>query len=192
MNPAFPVKSLKERVDYARANPGKVNYGTGAITSQVAGELFKSMAGIDIVNVRYKGSASTQQAVLTGDVELAIGDIGPYLPHLKAGKRKALAATAGNRAQSLPDVPTVDEQGYPGYEVPFWYGLVVAAVTPKPIVDKLSAEVGAVLNRPDIEVRLATFGLEVNPTTPEEFAAVVKRESEKWGKAIHAAGIHPD
>jgi tripartite-type tricarboxylate transporter receptor subunit TctC len=191
-HPKLPVNSLKELVDYARAKPGKVNYATGAITSQVAGELFKSMAGIDIVNVRHKGSAPTQQAVLAGDVELAIGDIGPYIPHLKAGKLKALATTAGKRAQSLPDVPTVDEQGYPGYEVPFWYGLVVVAGTPKPIVDKLSVEVEAVLNLPDIKERLAAFGLEVNPTTPEEFAAIVKHESEKWGKVIRAAGIHLD
>lgn len=189
VHPKLAIRSLKELVAYAKANPGKINYATGAITSHVAGELFKSIAGIDIVTVRYKGGAPAFQAVLAGDVEMAITDMLSAIPHLKEGRVYGLATTGPQRAQVLPDLPTVAEQGYPGFEVRYWFALLAPARTPKPIVDKLNGEVRAVLNLAEVKARLATAGLEVNPSTPEELAEIVKTEREKWGKVIRAAGI---
>ncbi len=188
-NPKFPAKSVRELAQYATANPGKVNYATGALTSQITGEVLKSMAGINIVNVRYSGSAPTHQAVLAGNVELAIGDIGPYLPDLKAGKLNAIATTGGKRAQALPDVPTIAEQGYPEFEQRFWYGLMVTAGTPPAVIEKIRSDVTAVLKLPEVTQRAATFALEVSPATPEEFVSLIRSESEKWSKVIRAAGI---
>ncbi len=188
-NPRLPAKTLKDVVQYAKANPGKVNYATGAITSQITGEVLKQMAGIDIVNVRYAGSAPTHQAVLAGNVELAIGDIGPYIPDLKAGKLNAIATTGGRRAQALPDVPTIAEQGYPEFEQRFWYGLMVTAGTPPAVVEKIRRDVTEVLKLPEVSQRAATFALEVSPNTPEEFLALIRSQRDRWTKVIKSAGI---
>jgi tripartite-type tricarboxylate transporter receptor subunit TctC len=188
-HPKLGIKSLKELIAYAKANPGKINYATGAITSQVAGELLKTVAGINIVNVLYKGGAPAFQALLAGDVEMAITDTLIAIPHLKEGRVYGLATTGSQRAQALPELPTVAEQGYADYEVRYWFGLVAPARTPRPVIEKLNNETRAVLGLADVKTRLAAAGLEVNPTTPEEFAEIVKTESDRWAKVIRAAGI---
>ena len=190
VHPKLAMKSVKQLVEYAKANPGKLNYGTGAITGQVAAELFKFTAGIDIVAVRYKGAAPAIQALLAGDIDMVLADIASAIPHVREGRLHGVATTGPQRAQALPDLPTVAEQGYPDYEVRYWFGLVAPSETPRSIINKLNAEVRTSLNVPEVKNRLATFGLEANPTTPEEFAAVIKSDIERWAKVLSTLAIH--
>jgi len=192
VNPKFPAKSLKELVEYAKANPGKINYGTGAITSQIAGELFKSVAGVEMTNIPFKGAALVLQPLLSGEIDMAISDIPTLAPHIKAGRLRGLATTGPIRAQALPDLPTIAESGYPGFEVRYWFGLVAPAATPKYIIDKLNAEVSIILGLSEIRERLAGAGLEPSPGTVEQFAALIKADADKWSKVIRAAKIRLD
>lgn len=148
-HPKFPAKSLKEVVEYARAHPGKINFGWAIITGLVALELFKSSAGIQVMNVPYKGAAAIVPALLAGDIDLDISDIPTHAPHIRAGRLRGLATTGPKRSAALPDLPTVAESGYPDMELRYWYGLVAPAGTPRAIVEKVNAEINAVLRLPD-------------------------------------------
>jgi tripartite-type tricarboxylate transporter receptor subunit TctC len=190
---SLPVNSVKELVELAKKNPGKLDYASsGAGTSpHLAGEMFKTMAGIDMVHVPYKGNAPVQNALLGGHVKIHFGLLPAFLPHVKAGTLKVLAVTTAKRLDSLPDVPTVAELGYPGFEISSWQGLMVPAGTPKEIIDKLRAEVVKTIETPAIRKRMLSEGAEPVGSTPEQFSKHLQNELTKWGKVIKDAGMSP-
>jgi tripartite-type tricarboxylate transporter receptor subunit TctC len=193
-HPSVPVKSAQELIAFARARPGQLNFasaGTGT-TAHLAGELFKSMAGIDMVHVPYKGSPQALLDTISGQVSLVFAPILTALPQVTTGKLKALAVTTPRRSPSAPDVPTVAEGALPGYEATLWYGLFAPAGTPREIVMRLSGEVVAILGLPDARESLQQQGAVPAGNSPEEFAAHVKSEIAKWAKVVKTAGVRPD
>ncbi len=193
VTPSFPVKSVAELITYAKANPGKVNFvSTGHGTSaHLAGELFKSMAGVDIVHVPYRGSAPALADLMAGQVQLMFDSMPASLPHVQAGKLRAIAVTSAKRVGVLPDVPTVSET-IPGYEISGWFGIGAPSATPRPIVERLSREIRAALDDPKIKARLASLSATPHPTTPDEYRKFVEAETEKWGKIVKVSGAKVD
>jgi tripartite-type tricarboxylate transporter receptor subunit TctC len=192
INPKVPAKNLAEFVSYAKANPGKISYGTGAVSAQVAGEMFKRMAGIDMVHVPFKGSAPALQALLAGDLDMTVSDLLPYIPHLKEGKLRGLATTGSTRAESLPELPTVAASGYKDFYFRSWFALVAPSATPENLARKIGDDVRAVIKTPEIKAKLADVGLEVVGGSEAQFQATLKRETATYGKTIKEAGIRLD
>ena len=187
----LPVKDVAGLVDYAKKNPGKVTFassGTGT-SHQLSGELFKTLAGIDLLHVPYKGSPPAHIDLMGGSVDIMFDNIVPVSPHVKSGKLKALAVTTKTRASSLPDVPTMAEAGIKDQEADTFQGVFVPAGTPKPIVDLLYMELIKIVARPDMRARFADLGFEPVGNSQEEFAAQIRAEIPKWGKVIKDAGI---
>jgi len=191
VNNVLPVKSVKELIAYAKANPGKLNYGSPGVgsTAHLSMELFKSMTGADLNHIPYKGSAGVLADLMGGQIAVTMDNIPPYLPQVKAGKIRALAVSPARRSPAAPDLPTVAEAGVPGYESGAWFGLLAPAHTPKAIVDKLSAETARILKLPDVAERLSALGAEPVGSTPAEFAALIKAENAKWAKVIKEAHV---
>lgn len=190
-NLSFPVKSVKELVAYAKANPGKISYGSTGVggSPHLSMELLKSMSGIDMVHVPYKGAGAMLPDLLSGQIQVANVALSGQLPHIKAGRVRALAITSAKRSPKLPNVPTVAESGIPGYEVIIWYGMFAPAAVPKAIVAKLNAKLVEVLKSPDIMERLDRRGIDAAPSTPGELAAFVKTEIAKWSKVVKLTGM---
>jgi len=191
VHPTLPAKSLQEMIALAKAKPGALNFATSGQGSpgHLAGELFKSMAKVNIVHVPYKGGGPALIDLVAGHVEIFIAVISTAIPQVKAGKARALAVTGGKRVAALPDVPTVAETGIKGYEATNWYGYVAPAGTPRPIIERLHKETVAILNLPDVREALLNLGIEAAPSSPAEFAAFIRAESTKWGKVIKQSGI---
>ncbi|HYK15841.1 MAG TPA: tripartite tricarboxylate transporter substrate binding protein, partial [Burkholderiales bacterium] len=191
VNNAVPSKDLKEFIAYAKANQGKLNYGSpgNGSTAHLSMELFKSMTGIQMVHVPYKGSAGVLADLIGGQIVVTMDNMPPYVPQVKAGKIRALAVSPARRSPALPDVPTVAEAGVPGYDSGAWFGLVAPANTPKDLVDKLSREIARILKLPDVSARLADLGAEAVGSTPEQFSAHIKAEIAKWAKVIRDANV---
>jgi tripartite-type tricarboxylate transporter receptor subunit TctC len=190
VNPSLPAKTVKEFIAYGKANPGKLNFaspGTGT-SLHLSGELFKDMTGTDMVHVPYKGSTPALTDLLGGQVLAMFDNLPASLPHIKGGKLRPLAVTTARRTPALPDVPTMIEAGVPGFEVTSWFAVFAPARTPKEIVAKLNSEMVKILNSPDVKEKLAQQSVEAAPTTPEELAAFVKSETERWAKVIKATG----
>jgi tripartite-type tricarboxylate transporter receptor subunit TctC len=195
LNPkALPVSSIKELIAHARANPGKLNFGSSGTAGlqHFAGELFAHQAGIKIVHVPYKGTAAVIPAMLAGDVQLGFGTLFGVRPHLPSGRLKALAVTTSKRTPAAPDLPTVSEAGLPGYEVDQWYGVLTGAKVPAPIVKKLNAGINEALKSPEVVKRFAADGSTPKGSTPQEFHAHIKSEIGKWRKLVKAAGLKPE
>jgi tripartite-type tricarboxylate transporter receptor subunit TctC len=193
-HPSLPVTSVRDLLKLARARPGQVNYassGTGT-TAHLAMEMFKNMAKVKIVHVPYKGVAAGLVGVVSGEAQLMFAIMQAGLPHVKAGKLRALAVSGSKRSQSAPDVPTIAESGVPGYEFVSWNGVHVPAGTPKAIVSKIHADLVKVVAMPDVQARMASLGMEVAGSTPEELGALVKSDIAKWGKVIKEAGVRID
>jgi tripartite-type tricarboxylate transporter receptor subunit TctC len=190
-NPTVPVKSINELIAYAKANPGKLNFGSsGAGTLQhFAGELFNHMAGVKIVHVPYKGTAAVIPAMLAGDVQVGFGTLFGVRPHMQSGRLRVLAVTAGKRSPAVPELPTVAESGVPGYEVDQWYGVITSAKVPGPIVLKLNAAINEVLKAPDVAKRFAADGSTPTGSTPQQFNAHIRSEIAKWSKLVKAAKL---
>ena len=191
VDPKLPVKSVQDLIAYAKARPGKLNYasaGNGS-THHFCGELLKSMAGIDMQHIPYKGSGPGIAGLLGGEVSMMFSNVADIGSQIKAGKVKPLAVTATKRAGTLPEVPTMAEAGLPDFVVTSWFGLLVPAGTPAPIVAKLNAETVKVLGRADVKSTLAAQGLEVASSTPEAFAAHIQSEIARFTKIARAAGI---
>ncbi len=189
---SLPVKSVKELIDLARAKPGQLRYPSPGIGSSphLAGELFKSLAGVDIVHVPYKGSTQYTVDLLAARIELAIATAGPLLPHIKAGRLRLLAVSTATRDPTLPGVPTISEAGVPGYDVAGWFGLLTTAGTPAPAINKLHAETVRILALPDVKSAYLNNSLEATASnSPAEFTAFIQSERIKWAKVIKAAGI---
>lgn len=193
-NTNVPVKSVKELIDYARANPGKLNFGSGGpgTSNHLAGEMFKSATGTDLIHIPYKGTPAAYTDLMTGRVSLMFDNIVAVMPHIKSGALKAIAVTSAQRSSSLPNLPTVAESGIAGFEAVSWIGALVPVGTPKDIVDKLHTDLVAVLRMPDIQERLAQLGGVVVANTQEQFAAWNRDEIAKWARAVRESGAKGD
>ena len=193
VNPAVPAKTVPEFIAYAKANPGKINYGSGGIGTiqHVAGELFKFMTGVDLVHVPYRGAALVLNDLLAGQVQVTFSPIASSLGYIRADRLRALAVTGTTRSPALPDVPTVSEF-LPGYEASAVDGIGAPANTPADIIDKLNTEVNAALADPAIKARLADLGSVPLSMSPAEYRAFIAAETEKWAKVIKFAGIKAD
>jgi len=193
VNPAFPANNLAEFIAYAKANPGKINFASGGVgtSPHLSGELLKTMAGINLVHVPYRGTAPALADLIAGQVEVVFDNIPGSVGHIKTGKVRALGVTAPKRVAAIPDVPAIGET-VPGYEVSIWYGIAAPKGTPPAIVEKLNQAVNAVLADPKLRARLAELAGEPMPMTPAEFGKLVADETKKWAKVIKSAGIKPE
>ena len=192
--PGLPVKSVKELIELARSKPGKLNFsssGSGGST-HLAGELLKSMTGVDMVHIPYKGGSAPLLDIMNGRVDLGFESIVQTLPHVKSGKLRVLAITSAKRSPAAPDVPTVAEAGVPGFEVAPWFGVAVPSGTPKEIVININTEINKVIRYPDVIKRLSNLGVEPVGTTAEEFALHIKKEITKWAKVVKDSGARVD
>ena len=190
VHPSLGVNSVKELIALAKANPGKIDYvssGNGSL-QHLTGAQFAHMAGIALTHVPYKGSAPAQQDLLAGMVKLGFPGTPIVIPHVKAGRLKALAVTTAQRSAQMPDVPTVAEAGVPGFESLSWVGLIAPTGTPPEIIAKLHDEIAKLLRLSDVQQLLASSGMEATPTTPEEFGAYLKSEYDKWGRVVRDSG----
>lgn len=193
VNPTIPVKNVNELIAYVKARPGQVSYGSGGMgtTSHLAGELFKSLAKVDMTHIPYKGNAPAITDLIGGQTQVMFATMPTVLPYVKTDKLKALAVIGSSRASSLPDVPTVAET-LPGFDVSNWIGIFAPAGTPKPIINKLNAEIIKIMQQPAVQKRLETEGAKFKPMTPEAFGAFQKNEALKWAKTIKDSGIKPE
>ena len=194
LNVSYPVNSVPELLAYARANPGKLSFGSGSNGSagHLAGELFKTEAGVDMVHIPYKGGAPAMQALLAGDTQLMFDNLANSAAQLKAGKLKALAVTTAKRSSLMPELPTLSETGLPGFDIYTWWGFMAPAGTPKEIIAKWNAEVTRILNSPEIKAFFAQQGAEPAPDSPEQFAALIRSEISKYAKIVKQSGAKVD
>jgi tripartite-type tricarboxylate transporter receptor subunit TctC len=194
LNAAFPVNSVPELIAYAKAHPGALAFGSGSNGSagHLAGELFKTEAGVDMVHVPYKGGAPALQALLAGDTQLMFDNLANSTPQLKAGRLKALAVTTAKRSPLAPDLPTLSETGLPGFDIYTWWGFMAPAGTRPDIIAKWNAEVRRILATPEMRAFFAQQGAEPAPTTPEQFAALIKSEIPKYAKIVRESGAKVD
>jgi tripartite-type tricarboxylate transporter receptor subunit TctC len=191
---SLPARSVRDLVDYAKANPGKLSYasvGNGS-SSHLTMELLKATAGIDIVHVPFNGSPPAVTATVQGETQLMFAVMQPLQGQIQAGKLRALGVTTAKRFPLLPDLPTIAEAGYPGFEALAWNGVLVAAGTPQPIVARLNAEINAILKDPTVKSKLNEQGFELVGGTPEDFAVLIRSESEKWAPVIRKTGAKVD
>ena len=194
VNAALPVNSAKEFITYAKANSGKLAFGSGSNGSagHLAGELFKVDIGAEIIHVPYKGGAPATQALLAGDTQFMFDNLANAMPQVKAGKLKALAVTTAQRSKLAPELPTMAEAGLQGFDISTWFGLFAPAGTPRDIIAKWNAEVAKILNSPEMREKLVAQGAEPTPMTPEQFAAFVQSEIAKYAKIVKASGAKVD
>lgn len=191
---AVPANSVAELISYVKANPGKLNYGSAGNGSpgHLAVELFKTMAGVNIVHVPYKGAAPATTDLLSGQIHMMSGGMSAALPHVRSGKLKALGVTSAKRSPVVPDVPTVDESGLPGYAVSTWFGILSTRNTPASAVSRLNAAILELLKNPEVKERFTRLGLESTGSTPGEFSAYLKAEIAKWAGVVKVAKLQID
>jgi tripartite-type tricarboxylate transporter receptor subunit TctC len=187
-------KTVKELIERAKAAPGKLTFGSGTVTTQLAGEMFKRRLGLDIVFVPYKGSAPSVQALLSHEITFIVDGLAPSVPHIQSGAFRVLAVTGAKPAAALPGVPTLaDAANLPGFDVATWQGLVAPAGTPAAIIGKVHGDIARALAMPDVVQKLQAVGLSAEPSaSPAEFAAFIRGEADRWAKAIPEAGIKPE
>jgi tripartite-type tricarboxylate transporter receptor subunit TctC len=191
VHPAFPAKTVAELIAYAKANPGKVNFGSAGVgtVSHIAGEYFAQAAGIKLVHIPYKGTGPALTDVLGGHIPMAFAPIPASHANVSAGLLRALAVTSATRSSLLPEVPTVAESGLPGFDVSLYYGLVAPAGTPRPIIDKLNTQLRAALDSEEVKKQLAQDGTEITPGTPEDYADFIDKDERKWSELLKASAI---
>ena len=194
VNAGLPVKSVQELVAWAKANPGKLNYasvGNGS-SSHLNMELLKSVAGFDAVHVPFNGSPPAVTATIQGETQVMFAVMQPLQAQIQAGKLRALAVTTAKRFPLLPDLPTIAESGYPGFEALAWNGVMVPAATPKPVIARLNAEMNAILKQPDVVEKMHASGFDLIGGTPEDFGNLIKRETDTWSPVIRKLGLKVD
>jgi len=193
-NPSVPAASVRELIDYARREPGKLSYGSSGVgaASHLAAELFKSLAHVDFLHVPYKGTGQAVTDLLAGQIQLMFAPAQTVMPHVKAGRLKALAVTSARRSTSLPELPTAAESGLPGYEAIGWFGLLAPAGTPPAIVAKLSADANRVLAESEVSQKMLALGAEPAGDTPEHFARFIRDDQAKWSRLMAERGIKPE
>jgi tripartite-type tricarboxylate transporter receptor subunit TctC len=194
VNPALPVNSVADLIKLAKEKPGSINFASsGSGTSiHLSGELFKTMAGVDMTHVPYKGSAPALTDLMGGQVQIMFDNLPSSLQQIKAGKLRAIAVTSLTRAPALPNVPTISESGLPGFEASSWFGVLAPAGTPAPVVARINAEINKWLQSADAREKLLAQGAEAAGGSPEQFAAFIRSETEKWAKVVKASGAKVD
>jgi len=194
VNPSLPVNSVKDLIAYAKANPGKLSFGSGSNGSagHLAGELFKVDTGTDMVHIPFKGGAPALQALLAGDTQLMFDNLANSMQQVKAGRLKALAVTTEKRSALVPDLPTMAESGVPGFDISTWFGIMAPAGTPPDVIAKWNTDLVKVLNSPDMRERMTAQGAEAAPDTPAEFSAFIARELAKYARIVKASGAKVD
>jgi len=191
LHPSVPAKTVKEFIAVAKARPGKLNFAsTGNGTSQhLSAELFKFMAGLDMVHIPYKGTAPALTELVAGQVDLAFENMPALIPHIQAGRLRALAVTTTKRSAVMPELPTIAEAALPGYDASVWFGVFAPAGTPRPVIDRLHGEILKALQTQDLKSRMIAMGTEVSGMGPDDFSAYVRKEIPKWAKLVKAAGV---
>ena len=194
LNPAVPAKTVQEFIAYAKANPGKLNYGSSGPGSSphLAAELFNSMAGIKMTHIPYKGVALYVTAQIGGEIQFSFSNMFTTMPHWKAGRLRLVATGGSKRLEAMPELPTIAESGVPGFEALTWYGYLAPAKTPRAIVDKLQKQIAAIVNTPDVRQNFISQGNEPLANTPDEFAKVMKNDADKWGAIGKKLGVKLD
>ena len=194
VHPSVPARSVQEFIALAKARPGQINYSSAGngTSNHLAGELLKSMAGIDLVHVPYKGSAPALNDLVAGQVSLMFDLVLTAAPHIKSGAARGLAVTGAQRSPVLPGLPTVAESGLPDYEVSAWFGIFAPAGLPQPVAQRLNAEFVKVMQQPDLKQRLAGLGADPLTSTPEQFSSYLRSEIDKWAKVVKASGMKLD
>ena len=189
-----PIHTLPELIAYAKANPGKVNFGSGSNGSagHLAGELFKIDTGTDVMHIPYKGGAPALQALLAGDTQFMFDNLANAMAQVKGGTVRPIAVTTAQRSKLAPDLPTMAEAGMPGFDISTWFGLLAPAGTPPEVIAKWNADVVKVLNSPEVREKMLAQGAEPSPTTPAEFAAFIAKERDKYAKIVKASGAKVD
>jgi tripartite-type tricarboxylate transporter receptor subunit TctC len=193
VHPGVEARSVKELIDLAKVNPGKLNYASGGVGSaqHLAAELFAYMAGINIVHVPFKGAVNIPE-VIAGRVQILFSGLPQGMPHVQAGRLRALGVTTAARSSAVPNVPAIAEAGVPGYDVTIWYGILATGGTSKPVIEKLNAGFVQALQSADVRQQLAVIGLEPVGNSSDQFAALVRSEIKQWGQVIKRAGIKPE
>jgi len=194
INAEVPAATVKELVELAKRKPGGLSFassGNGG-APHMAGELFREIAGVDLVHVPYKGSGPAVVDLVAGRVQIMFDAAPSLLPHIQTGRLRVLAAASTQRNPLLPGVPTFAEAGYPGVDVSLWYGMLAPAGTPRPVIDRLNAEIVKILSTPDVRERFTARGGEASPTTPEAFAAFMRDEMARWGAIVRKSGVKAD
>jgi tripartite-type tricarboxylate transporter receptor subunit TctC len=194
VHPSVPVKSIKELIAFAKARPGQLDFASSGSGSQphLAGELFNSMAGTKMFHIPYKGGGPAVVALVAGEAAVGFATAPSVVHHVQSGRLRGLAITSLQRSPLLPDLPTVDETGLPGYEAGPWYGFLVPTGTPREAITRLNAESLKAMTFPDVKERMTATGLTPLGSTPDEFGALVRSEVEKWGKVVKAIGMRID
>lgn len=194
VNPAIPVKTVQDLIALAKSKAGQIRYASGGSgsTSHLAAELFKTLAGVDLLHVPYKGTGSAIIGLLSGECAVSFPPASVVLPQDKAGKLRALAISSATRFEAAPQLPTVIESGVPGYETAQWYGVIVPAGTPRAIISRLNRELVAIVKDPSFKTRLLADATMVSGTTPQEFASYMESEIQKWSKAVKFSGARVD
>ncbi len=193
VHPSLPVKSVKELIDYTKARPGQINHGSGGsgATSHLAIELFKSMAGVNMVHIPYRGTGPALTGLLAGEVSVMIGSTVAFVPHIKARKLRGLAVAGAKRSGAVPDLPTIAET-VPGYDVTSWFGILAPVGIAKPIVNRINTDLNQALASPELRERLHAQGADPLGGTPEEFAAMIEKDLATWAKAVRDSGARVD
>jgi tripartite-type tricarboxylate transporter receptor subunit TctC len=192
VHPSVPAKSLAELIDYARANPGKLNYATGNTTGIVSTAFFASQAKIDLLHVPYKGEPQAITDLLAGRVQLMFASSGTSFPHIREGKLRALVTTLPKRSAILPEVPSIAEAGMPQFSITSWAGLFGPAKMPREVVERVNREFGAAMGRADVQAGMEKLAFALSPSTPEQLAAFVKDQMENYRRTLRAAGVQPE
>jgi len=194
VHPSVPANSLQELIELARSKPGKLNYASSGPGTpyHLAGELFKTMAGLDIVHVPYKGSSGARNDVIGGQVQMMFDAVTTMAPQVRAGKVRALGTTGKSRSAVLPDVPTMSEAGLPGYETTIWLGIMAPAGTPTAVVERLNSEINKIVRNPEVKAEWSKQGAEAMSMTAEEFVQFVREDIAKWAKVVQVSGAKAD
>ncbi len=194
VHPSLPAKNLKELIAYGKAHPQKISFATAGVASigHLTGELLNGMAGISMVHVPYKGSGQAITDLVGGHVKMMISGMASTLPHVRAGKLVGIATTGIQRTPATPELPTIAESGFPGFEASSWFGVQAPAGTSKAVVMRLNTDIRKTLQDPAVEKRLANIGFEITHGTPEQFTAYIKSEIVKWTKVVKASGVKPE
>ena len=191
VHPSVQATTIKDLIALARAKPGEIRYasaGSGS-TPHLSAEMFRVMTGVDVVLVNYKGSTPGVTATISGETQMMFTGVASAVSHIKAGRLRALSVNGPRRSPALPDVPTAHESGLPGYEVDFWIGFLAPAGTPRPVIDRLNKEVNRIITLPDIKDKFQVSGAEPVAGTPEQMAAIIRKDIDRWAKVVKAAGM---
>ena len=191
VHPSMPIKTVAQFIEYAKANPGRLSYGHGGVgaSPHLSMELFKNLAGINLVHIAYKGASPAIADLMGGQIPVAIANLPALIPHIRSGKAHALAVTSEKRVPQAPTIPTMVESGYKDYVVSAWYGMCAPAGTPQPVLEKLHADTTRVMNSPDVQQRLNDLVIDVATQSRDEFTAFMRAEAVRWAKVVKDAGI---